>query len=209
MGHMNAICARPALTELPDDVLLARCLRRDQLAFAELLRRYRGILFRCVTRITARYERVLGSEDVDEIFAEICLTLWADDLRRLRAFDPGRGMKLGSWLGLIASHATYDFLRRVARRPMTDEPAAAPEAPSDDPSALDHLLCDERRARLGDLVGELSARDRDFYACYFGDEQEPEEVARALRISVKTVYSKKNKITTRLLRRAAEARLAA
>src|SRR6187401_803009 len=118
---MNAICARPTLTELPDDHLLARCLRRDQLAFAELLRRYRGLLFRCITRITGRYERVLGSEDVEEIFAEVCLALWADDLRRLRAFDPRRGMKLGSWLGLIATHATYDFLRRIARRPLTDE----------------------------------------------------------------------------------------
>jgi RNA polymerase sigma-70 factor (ECF subfamily) len=206
---MNAIPLDRSLADLPEDQLLASVLRKHQAAFGELLRRYRGLLFRCITRITARYERVLGSEDVEEVFAEVCLVLWADDLRRLRAYDPARGMKLGSWLGLIASHATYDFLRRVARRPSCEELAHAPERDTDEPSALDHLLVQERRAALHGLVDELSARDRDFFALYFGGEREPEEVARELTISVKTVYSKKNKITTRLLRRAAEDALAA
>ena len=205
---MNAIVQHRAYAELPDELLLAAVLRRDQRAFAELLRRYRGLLFRCITRITARYERVLGSEDVEEVFAEVCMALWSDDLRRLRAFDPNRGMKLGSWLGLIATHTTYDFLRRVARRPICDD-ACAPEQKTDEPSALERLLCRERRGALATLVGELSRRDQAFFACYFGAEREPEDIARGLRISVKTVYSKKNKITTRLLRRAAETAIAA
>src|SRR5688572_22693045 len=85
-----------------DDALLEAVLRRDARAFAELLGRFRGLLFRCISRVTARYTRVLSSEDLDEIFAEACAALWTEDLRRLRAFDPNRGMKLGSWLGLIA-----------------------------------------------------------------------------------------------------------
>ena len=206
---MNAIAPHPTLAETTDAQLLVAILRRNQAAFGELLRRYRGLMFRCITRITGRYERVLGSEDVEEIFAEVCLALWADDLRRLRAFDAARGMKLGSWLGLIASHTAYDFLRRVARRPMCDDLALVPERGGDDPSALDHLLGRERHEALRSLVTELSARDRDFYASYFGSEGEPDEVAESLGISVKTVYSKKNKITTRLLRRAAELAVAA
>jgi RNA polymerase sigma-70 factor (ECF subfamily) len=206
---MNAIAPHPTLAALTDAQLLVAVLRRNQPAFAELLRRYRGLMFRCITRITGRYERVLGSEDVEEVFAEVCLALWADDLRRLRAFDPARGMKLGSWLGLIASHTAYDFLRRVARRPMCDELATVPERSGDDPSALDRMLGRERHHALSALVTELSARDQDFFARYFGDEREPEDVAEELGISVKTVYSKKNKITTRLLRRAAERAVAA
>ena len=192
-----------------DEALLAAVLARDGAAFGELLRRFRGLLFRCITRITGRYERVLGSEDVDEIYAETCLQLWADDLRRLRAFDAARGMKLGSWLGLIACHATYDFLRRVARRPPHEDLGVCPEPAGDEPSGLDRVLLGERRATLASLTRELSARDRAFFARYFGVEREPEEIAAELGISVKTVYSKKNKITTRLLRRADELRLAA
>src|SRR5689334_20367449 len=118
---MNAIPVDRTYAERSDEELLRAVLRKNQAAFGELLRRYRGLLFRCITRITGRYERVLGSEDVEEIFAEVMMALWQDDLRRLRAYDPARGMKLGSWLGLIASHATYDFLRRLSRRPACDE----------------------------------------------------------------------------------------
>ena len=206
---MHAIPNLPLYADRTDEALLVEVLARREVAFGELLRRYRGLLFRCITRITGRYERVLGSEDVEEIFAEVCLALWADDLRRLRAFDATRGMKLGSWLGLIATHATYDFLRRVARRPPHDDLDAVPERCVDEPTALDSLIAGERHDALGALTGELSRRDRDFVALYFGSEHEPEEVAAELGISVKTVYSKKNKITTRLLRRAAEVALAA
>jgi RNA polymerase sigma-70 factor (ECF subfamily) len=206
---MNAIPLDRSFAERSDEALLTAVLRRDQRAFAELLRRYRGLLFRCITRITARYHRVLGGDDVEEIFAEVCLALWGDDLRRLRAFDPLRGMKLGSWLGLIASHATYDFLRRLSRRPQCEEMSELVEQDTGEPTALDHLLGHERRTALNSLVEELSRRDRDFFAQYFGAEGDPEEVAAALRISVKTVYSKKNKITTRILRRAAETTIAA
>jgi RNA polymerase sigma-70 factor (ECF subfamily) len=206
---MNAIPVDRTYSERSDEELLRAVLRKNQAAFGELLRRYRGLLFRCITRITARYERVLGSEDVEEIFAEVCMALWQDDLRRLRAYDPTRGMKLGSWLGLIASHATYDFLRRLARRPACDDLGVVPEQHADEPSALERLLGRERHDALQGLVDEMSERDQDFFQLYFDAEQDPDEVARDLRISVKTVYSKKNKITTRLLRRAAEAAIAA
>src|SRR4029078_11750828 len=103
-------------------------------------------------------------------------------------------MKLTSGLGLIATHATYDFLRRVARRPPHDDLSAIPERTGEETSALDQLLAGERRDLLGSLTYELSVKDRTFVAVYFGAEEAPEDVARRLGISVKTVYSKKNKI---------------
>jgi RNA polymerase sigma-70 factor (ECF subfamily) len=194
---------------ISDAALLHAVLRGAPNAFDALLRRYRALLFRCITRITGRYERVLCAQDIDEIYAEVCLLLWCDDLRRLRAFDPQRGMKLGSWLGLLATHATYDYLRKLARRPPHDELDYAPERVVSDPDALDRLIEGERRCQLAALTGELSRRDRDFVALYFAADESPEAVAQKLRISVKTVYSKKNKITTRLLARASEIQLAA
>jgi len=202
--------ALPRYAALSDEHLLVCALQRDARAFAELIRRHRGLIVRCITRVTTRYERVLTSECVDDVFAEVCVLLWADDLKRLRAYDASRGMKLASWLGLLAGHAAYDHLRRVRRRPSHEEldvveRAADPAAKS----ALDELLEGERRAQLGALTSELSARDRAFVRRYFEGDEEPEAVARALRISVKTVYSKKHKITTRLKARAAGAQLAA
>lgn len=195
--------------DLADEAVLVAVLRRDPLAFAELIRRHRGLVYRCIGRITARYRSVLASEDLDEIFAEVCVALWKDDLRRLRAFDPTRGMKLGSWLGLITNHATYDFLRRVARRPREEDLARIAEPAGDGKDALAALLAEERHGQLRALTAELSARDRAFCEVYFGGDREPKDVARRLGISIKTVYSKKNKITSRLRERIAELALAA
>lgn len=187
-----------------DDQLLASTLERDPRAFAALVSRYRGLLYRCILRVTGRYARVLSSECVDDIYAESCVLLWADDLRRLRAYDPARGMKLSSWLGLLAGHAAYDHLRRLSRRPSHEDLDDLVEIPwSLEPDALSELLRDERRSTLRRLSRALSPRDREFVSLYFQKDEEPEEVARALGISVATVYSKKNKITMRLVAAAA------
>jgi len=36
-------------------------------------------------------------------------------------YDPNRGSKLGSWLGLLAINTTYDYLRATTRRPILDK----------------------------------------------------------------------------------------
>ncbi|MEO6953740.1 MAG: sigma-70 family RNA polymerase sigma factor [Polyangia bacterium] len=189
-----------ALSTLSDDQLLALTLDRDPRAFEELVARYRGLVYRCILRVTGRYARVLSSECVDDIYAESCVLLWAHDLRRLRAYDPARGMKLASWLGLLAGHAAYDHLRRLSRRPPHDVLDDLDDVPrSAEPDALTTLLGDERRGVLRRLARALSPRDREFVSLYFEGDAEPEEVARTLGISVATVYSKKNKITARLM----------
>src|SRR5262245_5573913 len=106
------------LTALKDDALLQLVLERDPNAWRELLRRFRHHIFACIEQIASRYSRVLAREDLQEIYSDLWVNLLHDDMRRLRAFDPTRGAKLGTWLGLLAIHTTYDFLRRSQRRPV-------------------------------------------------------------------------------------------
>jgi RNA polymerase sigma-70 factor (ECF subfamily) len=49
------------------------------------------------------------------------------------------------------------------------------------------------------LLADFTDRDRRFVELYYGCGLMPEEVAAAMNISVKTVYSKKNKLRTRLM----------
>jgi RNA polymerase sigma-70 factor (ECF subfamily) len=67
----------------------------------------------------------------------------------------------------------------------------------------------QREALLAELLRSFSDKDRQFVALYFDQGLEPEEVAARMRISVKTVYSKKHKIRTRLERMLLRERLAA
>jgi len=191
--------------ELDDKTLLDRVLSRDERAWSELVRRYRGLIFRCITKVTGKYTSVLSSEDTAEIFADVCVNLLRDDMHKLRAYDPTRGSKLGSWLGLIAIHTAYDYLRANARHPMLDRLDGAPERESAEPGPEENAMAHERWGHVGRLLENFTDRDRTFVELYFARGMAPEAVAEAMNISVKTVYSKKNKIRTKLERMAKRA----
>ena len=196
---MSDLTLKDNYRSLLDGPLLEAVLGNDEVAWYELIRRYRALMFRCITKVAAKYDAVLSNEDANEIFGDMCFNLLRDNMRKLRAYDPARGAKLGSWLGLLAINTAYDYLRQTSRRPMLDRLDNAPERPGDGPSALDNLLEKERWGYLNHLLADFSAKDRRFVELYYGHGLLPEEVAAAMGISVKTVYSKKNKLRSKLL----------
>jgi RNA polymerase sigma-70 factor (ECF subfamily) len=66
-------------------------------------------------------------------------------------------------------------------------------------------MAHERWGHVGRLLENFTDRDRTFVELYFARGMAPEAVAEAMNISVKTVYSKKNKIRTKLERMAKRA----
>jgi RNA polymerase sigma-70 factor (ECF subfamily) len=103
-----------------DTDLLRKVLRSDTRGWNELVRRFRSLVYRCVTKVIGRYDSVLSSADADEVYAEVMVSLVRDDMRKLRLYDSRRGTKLSSWIGMIATNTAYDFLRGTARRPILD-----------------------------------------------------------------------------------------
>jgi RNA polymerase sigma-70 factor, ECF subfamily len=200
---MALVALRPTLdpTQWNDRELLARVLRSEQRAWNELLRRYRPLIYRCITKVTSKYAPNLSIADVEEVYADVLLHLLRDDMHKLRLYDPARGTKLGSWIGMIAVNAAYDFLRGVARRPLLDQLDGAidPHEPCDR-TPLDELLDKERWQHFVGMLGEFSAKDRTFLDLYYARGLEAEEVAEEMQISLKTVYSKKHKIRAHLQR---------
>lgn len=179
--------------------LLRRVLVSDQRAWTELLRRYRPLIYRCITKVTLRYAPGLGSADIDEIFAEVLLALLRDDMRKLRMYNPRRGTKLSSWIGMISINAAYDHLRSVGRRPQLDRIEGITDTCEEqDRSPLDVLIEKERWASLEELLTGFTDKDRTFVKLYFGDGLEPQDVAKHMSISLKTVYTKKHKIRANL-----------
>ena len=182
--------------------LLRRVLDNNEQAWVELLRRYRPLIYRCITKVTLRYSPRLGNADVDEIFADVLMNLLRDDMRKLRMYNPNRGTKLGSWIGMISINSAYDYLRSAGRRPHLDrlEGLTDPSADEQDRSPLDLLIEKERWAHLEGLLSDFSDKDRTFVALYFGQGLDAEVVAQQMSISLKTVYTKKHKIRAHLKR---------
>jgi RNA polymerase sigma-70 factor, ECF subfamily len=194
-------------TKLSDGALLEAVLTHDELAWQELIRRFRNLIYRCVTKVLCKYESAVSSEEIHEIFGEVCLNLLRDDMKKLRCYDPDRGSKLSSWIGLIAINTTYDHLRIIARQPMLDRLDGGFDCTDEAPGPLEHLLDKEQWQQITALVSDFSPKDQTFLELYFGCGMPPAEVAHRLNISVKTVYSKTNKIRNRLLALARAARL--
>ncbi len=198
MKHITKNEALP-YPDLDDRELLKVVLRREEEAWCELLRRFRGLIYRCITKVLCRYESVLCNETVNEVFSDVCLNLLRNDMKKLRAYDPKRGSKLGTWIGLITIHTAYDHLRVTARQPVLDRIDGVLEREDCLPGPLDLLLSKERKSHVNYLAAEFSPRDRRFMELYFGKGMSPAEVAQVMKISVKTVYSKKHKIQNRLV----------
>lgn len=160
--------------------------------------RYDRLIYRCITKVTVRFSTKVTQEDVREIYAAFLLQLLANDMHKLRTFDPLRGNRFASWIGLLAVNAAYDYLRSV-RRDANRAPLTEAENLSCD--GIDPYHACEQRERAEHVAGLLRAfseKDREFMELYFGEGLSPEDVAARMNISVKTVYSKKHKIQSRL-----------
>lgn len=171
--------------------------------------RYARLIYRCIVSVAGRFSPLLGGDDVHEIYASLLCDLLANDMKKLRSFDPARGKRLSSWIGLLATHAAYDYLRQQRRERDRASAADAEAVASDAPDPFDQVSARQRASLVRDVFAEFSAKDQQFIALYFADGLAPEEVATRMGISVKTVYSKKHKIRLRLEAILSQQRLAA
>ena len=200
--------ANAANDQMDDLALLAGLLDDDAACWEEFFTRYDRLIYRCITRVTGRFSGIINQEDVREIYANVIVNLLHHDKRKLRTFDPNRGSKLGSWIGLIAINTAYDYLRAISRQPASDSLAEASERPSGTEGPYEQTLARERLDHVARTLGGFSERDRLFVALYYLEERDPEEVAAIMGISVKTVYTKKHKLRSRLYQRLGQAGLA-
>jgi len=178
-------------------------------AWQALTVRYGRLIQSCIHRVTSRFASVVQKDDASEIYSMLCVQLLANDRSKLRSFAPERGCKLGTWLGLLATHTAYDFLRSIRKIPHANGLTEAEDLSEDRPDPAELTLHREQLARLATVLQGFTRKDREFVELYFGEGLEPDEVARRMGISVKTVYSKKHKIQRRLVSLLTEQRLAA
>lgn len=181
-----------------DNDLIAGMLANDPGAWRVFQTRYDRLIMRCITKVTRRFASVVSQDDVREVYATLYVSLLGNDMHKLRSFDPERGNKFSSWIGLLAINASYDYLRTLKREPQKECISEAMELVCDRPDPFE-LTSEHERAKIAhETLGEFSEKDRTFAALYFGEGMDPQDIADKMNISVKTVYSKKHKIQSRL-----------
>lgn len=184
---------------LDESQLLAGLLVRDPAAWREFHRRYDRMIWTCVHRVLTRFSTVVASDAMQEIRATFYASLFANDMHKLRSFEVERGNKLGTWIGLLAINATWDHLRGTQRRGRAAPLHVAERLHTSEPDPYAREAVRQECARLAEVVATLPPRDQAFVRLCFVDERSPQEIAAELGMDVKTVYSRKHRLT-RLLR---------
>ncbi|MFO0724438.1 MAG: sigma-70 family RNA polymerase sigma factor [Myxococcota bacterium] len=193
---------RPPMAELrglDDNALLEWVLEGSEPGFRVFLERFRGLIVSCASKTSQRSGMRLGADELMDVLGEVSLNLVANDRRRLRLYQEGRGSSVATWVGVITTSTTLDYLRRARRHPvtpMTEEELDQLASPKAGP---DEALAErEERALVDRVLTQLSRRDQRFVELYFGSGESPERIASSMGISLSTVYSKKAKIKARL-----------
>lgn len=200
----NAVSSLPAQA-----ALVERMLRGEDKAWREFHANYHRLIYRCISKVTSRFSSTVSTEEMGEIYSMFLDRLIANDMKKLRTFDPTRGNRLGSWLGMLAVNCAYDHLRSLRRRDQNLAPLDLADEMSDaSPSPCENLERKQRIAIANELLAAFPNRDREFLMLYC-EGLSAEEIAERLQIGLKTVYSRKHKIQSRLGAIIEGARLAA
>ena len=178
-------------------------------AWREFEHTYARVVQRCITSVTSRFTSVVGADDVREIYATFCIRLLEGDKHKLRTFDPTRGYSLKSWFGMLAVQTTYEYLRKKKRDTGRDKKGGEGVIGSVGPDPYEQCWERQRSAITSSLLAQFSERDREFFRLYYDKGYDPEQIATRMGISLKTVYTKKHKLVTRLAQLADERRIAA
>jgi RNA polymerase sigma-70 factor (ECF subfamily) len=151
---------------------LARWARQavagDRRAFTRLYRDLHPLVARFVAR------RVDSRADAEELVAEVFRRV----VEHLAEFDEKRG-SVRAWVLRIARNAVIDHYR-TRKRPLALELDLIVSNGVQDGGPLDHMIADERTARIRELLATCPDETRTLLAMRYGDGLRHAEIAELL-----------------------------
>lgn len=192
-----------AEAEKTDDLeLLADLLAAKPGAWRPFYDRFERLIAGCIRRVCGRYAHRPAAEDIEDLINTVCLQMLNNDYRKLRQFDPLKGYRLSSWVGLISTNVAHDALRRRGPtvQPMDALEAAGFEPVDPGPSPAETTLRRQRVTLLERALEQLAPAERSFVEYYYARGLSAHDVADLMGTTINTVYSRKNKVRSKLQR---------
>jgi RNA polymerase sigma factor (sigma-70 family) len=188
-----------ASTDGSDSTFVPALLQGCDRAWRTFRDRFHGLIVSCVRKVTSKFGRWVSADDEADIVADFYLSLFTQKNDKIGRFDASRS-QLSTWIGTLATHAAFDFLRRLRRNTSHKFALEAQESCSDrHVSTPFEQLAHEQDVEVAQrTMNVLSERDRQFAELYFLHEYTPNEIASRMKIRAATVYSKRHKIEARL-----------
>jgi RNA polymerase sigma factor (sigma-70 family) len=181
------------LESASDADLVERCVAGHEDAWAELLERYKGLIY----SIPFRYGATAA--DADDIFQAVVVDL-LQELPKLRAVGA-----LKSWIATITTHRAFHWKRRRKNDPA--QPAEDDETPTEiaaeGPDAAEVIVEVQRQQGVREALRELPERCRRMIRMlFFDDPPKPyKEVAEQLGLAIGSIGFIRGRCLEKLERR--------
>jgi RNA polymerase sigma factor (sigma-70 family) len=132
-------------------------------------------------------------QEVEDFTQEVMVSLFTDQGRALRAWDPTRGLSLENFVGFVAERQIASILRTAKRSPWTEDPTL--EGDLEGPAGSDDSLAAALESRqlwevvLDRLTERLSPLGAALFEAVWLNERSVAEAAAQFRMSKDAVYA--------------------
>jgi len=174
--------------------LLRACFERKRGAWDEFVVQYSRLVYGTIKQTLQVHYVDAQQSVVEDLFQDFFLSVLRDDFKKLRQFRGERGCSLASWLRMVATRLTIDFLRKGKTLGVVANELAPMNAT--DPSA--GLVREEKRKFMTEMIAALPAGDRLLIELSFKKELPAEDIAVILGISVNAFYTRKSRVVAKL-----------
>lgn len=178
------------------------CFSGDRSAWERFVEEYSKLIYFSIHQTFKMRGLTASQDEIDELFNEIFLSLFDNDFAKLKSFKWKNDCSLATWLRVIASRKTIDYLKskyRMSRALDINSPEVSEELAVE--GEIEQSVLDgEREEILQRAISQLSPEEINFINLCFIKEIEPEKIAQMLGITVSSVYSRKNRIREKIRR---------
>ena len=185
---------------LAESELLKGCTSGDKESWSLFVKQYNKLIYHTIYKTLRVNGQPTDPDDVNDLFQEVFTAFCENDCKKLRAFDPQKGVKLSSWLRMITVRMTIDHLRKSKTSTSLDALPVEPSQAGDQEGLLD----EESRGLLREVIEQLPTRDKLLIELFYMKELPPEEIAQILKISVGALYTRKNRVLEKMRKIAEE-----
>lgn len=192
------------LDSRPERVLLQDCCRKKSGAWEQFLIRYNKLIYYSIHRTCgARYYHP-EPEEIEDLFNDVLVHFIKDDFKKLRLYRGDEGCTVATWIRTVTVRYTIDYLRARSRNYELmdiEGEGVGQEVSLANPVARPDEIFEQREEdrRLREAIASLPENDRYFIELYYGRGLSPEQTARTLGLSIKTVYSRVNRLKAKIV----------
>jgi RNA polymerase sigma-70 factor (ECF subfamily) len=165
----------------------------------QLLERLKPVIRARVLRSLLPFGRRAAQQEVDDFTQDIFVHVFGHQGRALLSWQPSLGLSLEGFVRMLAHHQVVTILRTKRRSPfghVPEDPVVCDERPFERSRSLDSEITGrENVERLVErLSGRVSPRGLDVFRRLFVEFESPQAVARALDLSVDSVYQWRSRL---------------